>query len=639
MLALVGVLAGTVLVLTASSQIYDTNFQTLWESTELLAGDHPYRDFFEWGLPLQAVVSAVAQVLTGHRLIGEFLVHWIFIVAGLVISLHLGMQLSGSIVASLLTMSPALVLLAATPTYHYPKLFFYPLALWLAWRYMDHPGVTRGAVLGVTTALAFLFRHDHGVYIGVLAVATFALARAVVPSSRTLRSMVADSTTYTAAAAFILVPWLTVVQINEGVLEYVRARVYLYEDWSASDSPYLSLLAMNPIRTLIADRSLSPRPAEVSFTWSGSVDAARRAELEQRHRLRRLQEGPDQTGRWRYEVPNIYSPELWELRGEMENPDSAAGLEWDQLERLQAPLFVPTREAAQLWLYQVALLVPIVLLISAGLDIRRAYAKGQPIPLDACRIAAAAVFLYAIERSVLRETSYVMTVIPVIAALSARLFTRRRTPAQRANPQLRALWSATRWGLAALMLLVTGLSTFAYARGSGIFDPLERATVGPVFSELTTVPPIDAYQPSSAARLYDRRMWDSGAVDRARLLVRYLHDCSRPDDRILVTGSTPYHITYYTNRRVAGGHLFWHHGWRSDPVREQRLLALLQTQSVPFAFSTHDPVFADLKRYPRIHEYFLTHYVELEGARGVVLVDTRRQPTSQFGRLGFPCFQ
>jgi hypothetical protein len=68
------------------------------------------------------------------------------------------------------------------------------------------------------------------------------------------------------------------------------------------------------------------------------------------------------------------------------------------------------------------------------------------------------------------------------------------------------------------------------------------------------------------------------------------------------------------------------------------LLALLQSQSVPFAFSTHDPVLEDLKRYPIIREYVLKHYVDLDGTGGLVLVDTRRQPTGRFGRLGFPCF-
>src|SRR5688572_20048042 len=116
LLALVGTLTALVLVLTANRQVYDTNFYSLWEATALLAGDHPYRDFFEWGVPLQAYVSAAAQQVVGYRLIGEFFVHWIFIVAGAVISFCLGLRLSRSVVASLVTMSLPLLLLTVTPT-------------------------------------------------------------------------------------------------------------------------------------------------------------------------------------------------------------------------------------------------------------------------------------------------------------------------------------------------------------------------------------------------------------------------------------------------------------------------------------------------------------------------------------------
>lgn len=58
-----GVLQACVLVLTSGAQIYDTNFNTLAETPGLLAGDHPYRDFFDWGVPLQAALSATMQWL------------------------------------------------------------------------------------------------------------------------------------------------------------------------------------------------------------------------------------------------------------------------------------------------------------------------------------------------------------------------------------------------------------------------------------------------------------------------------------------------------------------------------------------------------------------------------------------------
>src|SRR5262245_26725733 len=115
---LVGVLALTVLVLRAEALLFDTNFYTLWEATNRPGGDHPYRDFYEWGVPLQAFISAGAQMLVGYRLIGEFAIHWLFIVAGAIIAFDLGLRLSKSKTASLIAMLVPVAILAITPTFH-----------------------------------------------------------------------------------------------------------------------------------------------------------------------------------------------------------------------------------------------------------------------------------------------------------------------------------------------------------------------------------------------------------------------------------------------------------------------------------------------------------------------------------------
>jgi hypothetical protein len=160
-----------------------------------------------------------------------------------------------------------------------------------------------------------------------------------------------------------------------------------------------------------------------------------------------------------------------------------------------------------------------------------------------------------------------------------------------------------------------------------------------VFVELLASPPIDGFAPLDEVRSLDRSNWNDQEVHTVEVLLRYIHDCTAPGDRVLVTGQTPFQVGYYLERPIAGGHLFWHEGFRSDPVRERQSLELLQRQSVPFAYSTHDPVFDDFKRYPRTLEYLRRHYVELEGSRGLVLVDTRRQATGMFEHLGFPCFR
>src|SRR6266487_560622 len=183
-----GVITSAVLVYGAAEQLVDTNFLFLWEATPLLAGDHPYRDFYEMGWPLMTLMSAAVQWAVGYRLIGEFLIQWTFIVASILVGFHLAIRLSHSVGASLTTTLTAIAVIAATPTSPFPKLFFYPVAVWAAWWYMEAPNVMRAVVVGLVTALAFLYRHDHGVYIGIGAVLALVLARVLNPASRCWRS-------------------------------------------------------------------------------------------------------------------------------------------------------------------------------------------------------------------------------------------------------------------------------------------------------------------------------------------------------------------------------------------------------------------------------------------------------------------
>jgi hypothetical protein len=169
--------AVVVLIFTASTQIFDATFYAMANAQSLLSGDRIYRELFEPGVPAASYTAAAMQILFAHRLIGEFVRQWLFILAGFAIATHLGVQLSRSPRATLIAMTPALLILAVTPIYHHDKLFFFPLIIWVGWRYIDQPTTRRAAVGGCVTAVGFLFRHDYGVYLGTASVLTFILAR------------------------------------------------------------------------------------------------------------------------------------------------------------------------------------------------------------------------------------------------------------------------------------------------------------------------------------------------------------------------------------------------------------------------------------------------------------------------------
>lgn len=593
-LLIVGALTAVVLVVTAESQLYDTNFYYLAGATALLAGDHPYRDFYEWGVPLALCLSAAVQLIVGYRIIGEFVLQWLFIVAGVAAAFHLGLRLSRSIAACLVLCALVLVIIADTPIYHYSKLFFFPVGIWLAWRYMDQPSASRGALFGATTAAAFLFRHDYGVYLGFASVVAFALARVLVPASRRAGWLLRDASAYAGALAVVLAPWAIAVQMNEGHLEYARARAAMYEK-PDERVVYSVLLRLNPLRQLTPSPAPPPTPAVVAFFWKPEVAPARREQLEREYGLR-LQAEPDSRGRLRYEVPNVYDLVLFGLDPYITD---GSGFEWDRLEEMRMGL--PARDSVALWLEQMALLIPVFLLLAAGWEFHRSRVD-QSARRDACRMLLAGSFLVLVDSAVFRQPSYMTTVAPVTAALSAR-FLAARTVAGRT--------------CAVAMLLLTGFAAAVWARDSVLFRPSDYGrSMSSAFRDLMASPPV---------------------ATSSSTLLRYLHDCTATGDRLLIAGSTPYQVNYYARRPFAG-HLFWRDGWRSDPVRQRQLLERLQRQSIPFAFSTHEPVLTELEKYPAIRDYFATHYAEVEGYHGRLLIDTRRQPTGTFGSDGLPCF-
>jgi hypothetical protein len=550
-----GVLQACVLVLTAAAQIYDTNFNTLAETPGLLAGDHPYRDFFDWGVPLQAALSAGMQWLVGYRLIGEFALQWTFIVAGLVMAMRIALRLSNSLVASSICILPAILIFPGVPTVHYTKMFLYPAAILIIWRYIEGPSVQRAAAMGAFAAVAFFFRHDHGVYVGVGVLLGIVLAWLADAGDRRPRAIVRELTACALAAGILLAPWAIVVARSEGLIEYVQARAFINSKWSVRQSVFLQVLHMNPRRVL------TPR-----------------------------------------------------------EPGGQGLAAW-----------LPTKTASQDWLMQISVLVVLISLIIGCVGILRAVFKRQPVSIETCRLALASAVVALVASRLFRESGYFALVAALVAALSARLLVSSRM----------VLLTRTVGGV---LLLI---STIAVGGFSGVWlnpGDLVQSLPGTV-EKLIASPPLDGLELLGDALRTDRTEWlqvaDWERVNsgRSSVMLRYMRECTAPGDRILVSGQTPYQVSYYVERPLAGGHLYWHDKWRSDPEREQQSLDLLQHQSVPFAFSTHDPVLDDLKAYPRIRAYMLANYTELEGSVGRLLVDRRRTPVRAFGALGLPCFR
>lgn len=186
---------------------------------QILLGEWPVRDFADPGLPLMYLVHAASTALFGTALGVE----WAVVTAGFVIGAAcmaiVAARLSGS--AALAFVLAAYLAALHPRSFGYPKIALYAVAALLIARVAARPALARIGALAFATAVAFLFRHDHGLFIG------FGSLVAVVLASRSdgWRTAAARTAALGACTAVFLAPWALFVQYHAGLVEYLAAGV------------------------------------------------------------------------------------------------------------------------------------------------------------------------------------------------------------------------------------------------------------------------------------------------------------------------------------------------------------------------------------------------------------------------------
>jgi hypothetical protein len=182
---------------------------------QMLFGEWPTRDWIDPGLPLMFAASALAQKIFGPTLFAEaMLVSIAFGVAAACTAAGVR-RLTGSMALALLA---AVIEVAVFPrTYSYPKIVGYAVAFLAYGWYLSRPTVARAVAMAAAVAMAFLFRHDHGLFLGVGAVLTIVLG--------TSTRRTADLAAFAAAVLAFVLPYLLYVQVHGGLLMYFRTGV------------------------------------------------------------------------------------------------------------------------------------------------------------------------------------------------------------------------------------------------------------------------------------------------------------------------------------------------------------------------------------------------------------------------------
>lgn len=199
---------------------------------QMLSGDRPVRDFVDAGAPLTYVISAIARSRFGDVAMSELVVVAIGIALGAAATAIGASWLARSAVVG---GAVALLNILVSPrSYSYPKVLLYGLAGCAIVAVAARASRVRLLMAGALIAVAFLMRHDHGLYIGV-ACAVALLLSAASPADVVRRGAIVGGT-----VAVLLTPWAAWVQYYQGLIPYFRtgiavsrreADISLLRDW------------------------------------------------------------------------------------------------------------------------------------------------------------------------------------------------------------------------------------------------------------------------------------------------------------------------------------------------------------------------------------------------------------------------
>jgi hypothetical protein len=525
----VGLTALTVFLhLNVNTDITNDHAAYLSMSRQIVLGNWPIRDFRDDGSLLQILLTAAVLKIDGFRLLGEMLLSWTFFAAASCLTYWLAFRVSGKRVAA--AMAAALAALLIPRPYAYPKLFIYPFAILVLWRYIERPRIGRLFAVAATVALAFLFRIDHGVVIAATSLVAVAVAHGHEPRQAVRRCL-----TLMAACLICGLPHV------------------LYVMWSAGLSRYLESIVTFGLFGL---SNREPWPVALS-----------------------LQKG------------------------------------------------ILTETNASAFLLNVSLLIAAIALVRSGLQIWRAWADGIAAPRNSLWIFVTVV-MWGLMLPMLARGEYYTRVAEVeepVAILAVWLTVGWLAPDRT---------SVKRWTVVGASLAMVVVALCCRMPVAAFFTQPARVFAGAPFQphalqDLATSPPIDAFAPKDTRNDF-------------RKLVRYVHDCTNPDDRLMVTWFAP-EIALFSGRAFAGDR--WSYAnFDNSPERERKILEIVKSQSIPIVLIDRRRYAGFKENWPSLAAYFETSY-KLAGAVQIednhiatVLVHNGRIPSRYVPFLDLPCF-
>jgi hypothetical protein len=204
---------------------------------QMLMGERPVRDFIDSGWPLTYLLSAAAWRVFGDSLAIEWTIAALGFAFGAACTVVAAYRLSASLLIALLVTVPEVLIYPRT--YSYPKIVAYAAASWAIVGLAGRPSRQRIAMMAVIVAVAFLLRHDHGLFIGVAA----AVCLAVAGGRAGWRTALGRIAALTAMTAALLLPWVVFIMVNGGLVQYFQGGI----EYSRAEADATSLSELPPL--------------------------------------------------------------------------------------------------------------------------------------------------------------------------------------------------------------------------------------------------------------------------------------------------------------------------------------------------------------------------------------------------------
>jgi hypothetical protein len=604
----------------------------LARAQQLLLGDLPIRDFVDPGMPLMYLLSAAAWRLWGGTQGTELLLVSAAFALGAALTVVVVYRLTGSM---LLAFGAATLEVVIAPrTYSYPKVLLYAAAAVAIVAISAAPSRSRIALAGVLAGVAFLFRHDHGLYIGIGALAAVTFAHL---GER--RRLVAGVVLLACSALVIALPWLAYVEYYQGLASYLQSGL-AFSRAEAANSTMDRLPRFDVSRSEGLVRLRPPQRPSAIVEWKADTPAAVRHELERKYLLEPVPSSDNPPRE--YFSDNRSPAALRQLAGDPHVHD-VSGLdrfvEWTEWDAFKARLSPDRIEIgsgwhvtpnAYVWLFYLFHLLPIV----CGVVVWRRWRRGRNRwPGESAAVGALALMTLVANLGLIRGNLPVWLPDAVVCAVLLGAWL------------LSVAWVAPRRGFTrvaartALVVLVA-LSSVAVAAAGDLHSQVDRAGVA------TGVDGVRARVRALDHRLWGRQrdagMSPSGVSDALAPFYGYLDRCSARTDRLMMTRLYP-DVFVLAERGFAGGHVAFLEGFYASPEEQRATLARMRHESVPFVLMVAEREDAFRRSFPLLGAHLDADYqpmtdIPLEDTDAVrVLVEKKRVSSHRDAQTGWPC--